>query len=159
MWLRGCLLRGLLRIPYLILLLMVNGHTWNQAIMHHSGNSYIKWFFYTTLSLSDCLVPNNEYLVFSNFLIKCFHIILKPSHFQMPLLYTLSLNDVQLPASSWAPPFSLALRHRPVCLFEGWRSLDIHTGKPWAKDITSMKCTAVQKSLQQVSPQTLMNLS
>lgn len=78
----GCLLGGLLWIPCLILLL-VNGRTWNRAIMYHLGNSYIKWFFYTTSGLSDYLTPNNECLIFANFLIKCFPIIPKCSHFQL----------------------------------------------------------------------------
>lgn len=91
---------------------MVNGHTWNQAIMYHLGNSYIKWFFYTTLSLSDYLAPNNECLIFANFLIRCFHIVPKYSHFQLRRHCLLHFNHVKVPASSRVPPFSLALRYR-----------------------------------------------
>lgn len=68
----------------------------NQATLYHLGNSYIKWFFSTASSLSAYLFSNNEYLIFSNFLIKHFRIILRQNQTQLHIVHTLGLNYVKL---------------------------------------------------------------
>lgn len=51
--------------------------------------------FYS-IKLISLSFPNNEYLIFSNFLIKHFHIILRQNQTQLQIVYTLGLDYVKL---------------------------------------------------------------